>query len=95
MARTSEIFNRLVEEKHIAVKTKTTISHESLRIRLVKLFSRHKIVLEDIGFDDGTNVLSVCASFNVDTGVSTFHIRRRKHKEEVQDYEIVEAGVKI
>ena len=92
MARTLEIFNRLVEEKHLVVKTGDFKSHDGLRIRLVKLFSRHKSVLEDIGFDDGTSILSVCAKFDPATGNSTFHIQRRQTNQIAREFEIVETG---
>lgn len=91
MARVSEIFNRLVEEKHLVIKTDDFKSHDALRIRLVKLYSRHKSVLEDIGFDDGTSTLSVCAQFDVATGHSTFHIQRRQTNQVAREFEIVEA----
>jgi len=90
VARVSEIFNRLVEEKHLVIKTGDFKSHDSLRIRLVKLFSRHKIVLEDIGFDDGSSILSVCAKFEATTGHSTFHIQRRQTNQVAREFEIVE-----
>lgn len=90
MARLKEIFNRLVEEKILVIRTVDKATHESLRIRLVKLFARHKAVLEDIGADDGTGELSVCAYFDVDSGTSTFRIQERKTKQSSQDFEIVE-----
>lgn len=91
MARIVEIFNKLVEDHHIVVKTGDQKSHDALRIRLVKLFSRHKSLLEDIGVDDGTSILSVCATYQPDTGHSTFHIQRRKALEASKEFEIVES----
>lgn len=92
MASVLEIFNRLVEEKHITIKTSNFKTHDALRIRLVKCYSRHKDLLRDIGVDDGSSSLSVCAMFAPSSGTSTFHIRRRKSSEEGQklDFEIVE-----
>ena len=92
MARIHEIFNRLVEEKHIVIHTASISAHDSLRIRLVKLFSRHKDMLEDLGADDGSSVLSVCATYDVDSGNSTFHIQKRKSLLAEKDWKIVESA---
>ena len=88
MANVVRIFNQLVEDRHIVINTGNFKAHNGLRIRLVKLFSRHKNMLEDIGFDDGSSVLSLCASWNATSGHSTFHIQRRKQSVTL-DFEIV------
>lgn len=84
-----QLFNQLVEKKELSVSTKTKTFHENLRTRLVKLFSRHKSTLSDIGYDDGSGVLSVCAGYSSVDGISTFKIDKRKEKEKV-DYELIE-----
>lgn len=86
-----QLFNQLVEKKELSVKTLTKTNHENLRTRLVKLFSRHKSTLTDIGYDDGTGVLSVCAEFlGIEgAGTSVYKIDKRKAQEKV-DYEIIE-----
>lgn len=93
MARIHEVFNRLVEQKHIVIKTGDLKSHDAIRIRLVKLFTRHKNMLEDLGADDGSCVLSVCATFDLASGRSTFHIKKKKAAEAARDWEIVEVGI--
>jgi hypothetical protein len=90
VAKVLEIFNRLVEEKHLVVHTGNLSSHHALRIRLVKLYSKHKDLLDSIGVDDGTGFLSVCASFDGASGNSTYHIQKRKQSAALE-FEIVEA----
>lgn len=84
-----QLFNQLVEEKKISIKTKTKTAHENLRTRLVKLFSRHKSTLTDIGYDDGSGVLSICAEFLAESGISNYKIDKRKEREKVE-YEFIE-----
>lgn len=88
-----QLFNQLVEKKKISISTKDAISHENLRTRLVKLFSRHKSTLSDIGYDDGSGTLSVCAEFLAESGISTYKIDKRKRKE-TTEYELIEESIK-
>lgn len=69
----------------------TKKNHENLRTRLVKLFSRHKSTLSDIGYDDGSGVLSLCAEFTgLDgSGTSVYKIDKRKEKNRIE-YELIE-----
>lgn len=88
-AKIHEVFNQLVTDKQVKIKTTTVTAHDLLRTRLCKLFSHHKDTLEAIGFSDSSSSLSVCASFDADSGVSTYRLQLRKHSKEVT-YEIVE-----
>lgn len=85
----STIFNRMVLEKEIKVRTESLRSHESLRVSLVHFFSKHKTTLKDIGFDDESCTLSVCAHYDLSSGVSHFRIAKRKLS--TREYEIVES----
>lgn len=89
-ATVHKIFNQLVETKQLQIKTLSTAAHESLRSRLCKLFSKHKTVLTDLGLGDGTESLSICASFENGTGVSTFRIAPRKQEAPIE-FEILES----
>lgn len=91
MASTQGIFDQLVEAGSIAIKTDSLRSHDSLRTRLVKLYSTHKKLLDSIGADDGSGALSVSGEFDPVTGISKFFIRVAKKafgKPRV-DYEVI------
>lgn len=83
-----EVFNNLVADKQVKVNTKDSISHDLLRIRLVKLFSRHKATMAAMGFADESERLSMCASFDAVTGLSTFTTTKRRYRG-TTSYEIV------
>jgi signal recognition particle GTPase len=81
-----KIFNDLVVNKKIEVKTETKLQHENLRTRLVKLFSEHKKTLKDIGAEDETSVFSLCGSFDSGRGISTFKLAKKRGAAE---YEVI------
>lgn len=91
MATSTNVFNLLVEKRELSVKTGSKSAHDSLRTRLVKLFSAHKKLLDSMGADDGSCSLSVSAHYELDSGTSTFHIKKAEKvvgKERI-DYEIL------
>jgi len=89
MATTVDIFNKLVADGAIKVRTGTQSTHDNLRIRLVKAFSTHKKLLNDIGASDGTdNSLGVCATFHLGSGISTFTLQIPKKSKGIE-YEII------
>lgn len=91
MATIHQIFNRLVENpgKEIQVRNKDKQAHENLRIRLVKLFSKHKSVLDSLGAADDSASKSLCADYQEDSGLSSFRIGNRRNSE-LTDFQIVE-----
>jgi hypothetical protein len=92
MAKASEIFNLLVEKGQLSLRIESKQQHDSLRTRLVRLFSRHKVLLGELGADDGSSALSVCASYSTDSKTSTFRIGKSTKSvgQETIDYEILE-----
>lgn len=91
MANAKSIFDQLVEVGQLSVKTGSILSHDSLRTRLVKLYSTHKKLLDSIGADDGSSALSISGEFDADTGISKFFVRVAKKafgKPRV-DYEVI------
>lgn len=92
-AKIHEIFNKLVEDRKLLVRTSSKDAHENLRTRLVKLFSRHKKNLEDLDFLDGTEELSMCATYDETSGTSSYSVDRRKSAK-VVEYEILTNNVR-
>lgn len=87
----SDLANKLVERREISVFSPSLRAHDNLRISLVKFFSRHKKLLADIGASDDSFDKSVSASYEKDTGISTFNIRIRKNGSgEGKDYQVIE-----
>ena len=94
MASTQQIFNKLVADTSISIKTKSRRAHDNLRIRLVKLYSRHKNTMRDIGYDVSVDGFGVCASYSNDTGLSVFTLNTPR-KSKPMDYQIVETEEEI
>lgn len=92
MAKVSQIFNKLVEERKISIKTGDKKSHDALRIRLVKLFTRHKTMLDSLGASDDSSTLSLSAEYQDSKGISQYFIRPAKKfgAEEKVDFEILD-----
>lgn len=91
MAKVREIYEQLVEQGSISVKLQSVKAYDSLRTRLVKLYSTHKKLLDSIGASDSSSVLSVSGEFDAITGTCTFWIREAQKfvgKERI-DFEIV------
>lgn len=87
----SKIFNQLVADGKISVKTSTKQEHENLRTRLVKHFSYHKETMVALGVEDDQHSFSVCASFETSTGISVFRLGVRKGgiARETKEFEII------
>lgn len=91
MAKIREVFNQLVDQTTIKIKTGSIKAHDSLRTRLVKLYSSHKKLLDSIGVVDDSGTFGVSANFDSDKGISTFHLRVPRSRFEGKiDYQIVE-----
>lgn len=93
MATVHKLFNELIDKKKISVRSDTPVDHDNLRSRLCKLFSKHKIMLDELGADDGDSNLSLSADYNGTSKTSTFYIRRRRNRLDSAEktYEILSA----
>lgn len=79
-----------MENKELAVKTESKADHEKLRVQLSKLWKKHKDTLRDIGIDDDTLMLSLCAKRDGNNGTSIFELGKSvKGKGEEKDFEII------
>lgn len=78
-----------MEKKLLTLRTETKEAHEKIRVRLVKMFTRHKDTLAAIGYDSADGTLSLCARFEKDAGMSTFKIDKRKMPTSALDFEII------
>lgn len=87
-ARIHDVFNQLIADKQVSIKTASKLAHENLRVRLCKLLSRHKFTMADIGYSDPDSVLSVCATFDGTNGTSTYSLALRR-RAAATTYEIV------
>ena len=87
----SKIFNNLVADTKVFVKTNTRKEHELLRTRLCKHFSRHKDTMLALGVDDDSSGMSILAEFKEATGISIFKVGVRKSKigQENKKFEIL------
>lgn len=92
-ANLTQIFNLLVEHKEISVTTPDSNEHERLRVNLAKLWKRHKDNLKDIGYDDGSLSLSLCAKRESNTGTSKFSLAERSKGNQTKTFEIVTSTI--
>jgi hypothetical protein len=89
VATTQKIFNSLVADGAISVRTGSFRTHDNLRTRLVKLFATHKKTLNSIGYADSSESFGVCATWDEGAGTSTYTLAVPK-KATAAEYEIVE-----
>lgn len=93
MSTIHKLFSLLVERGTISVRSDSTRDHENLRVRLVKMYSRHRIILDSIGCDDESTVLSLAGTYSDVSKTSTFALRRGRRSginNPIKEYEIVE-----
>lgn len=88
MATVNDVFNTLVERQELSLRLDKSRA-ESLRIRLVKLFSKQKKFLTETDMDDGSSALSVSMEYDDSAGTASYFIRTKKTTATL-DFEIVE-----